>query len=775
MSTAELPQVTATPEEPALCPFCGAATREGQPFCTTCGQPGTPYEEGFRLHGAYRIAATLSTSNTGAVYQARDERRKRDVAIKELLPPAGSSAADRADLAARFAHEVKLLEHLKHPCLPEVFAGFTENGRHYLVTSLLPGQSLQGALVQRGQGFPELQARGWMSHLLSLLEYLEERHPPFTHGEILPSHVMLRSDGFPCVIGFGLAPRLGLRPYLVLPGQLPPDAQGSLAPVVMKQGKSGSPSGPEPRDDIYGLGATLHALLTGRNVFGGANDPEQPFLPVRLLAPRVSVGVAEVVNRALAIDPALRYPSAVAMQATLAPLLGAAPRPLPKSPATAPKPSEGRPMWPILGALILVIVAVAGFLLFHSSTNLAPESGSRPSPAVPAAAPPPAHSVPIAETFIRPSAIWPNGKLVYRKGSELWLDNTAGAVPLKAPRLAYSTGLDGFTLRATLRQVRGPATAPYGIMAADQPRAQWDNVELLVRGTGQWSLVRNQGGKSTQLVPWRQALALRLGHNSPNELQLKMIPGKGTKHGTFVATINGQRVAAVIPAWSTAPVGRVGIVVAPGAQIVSDGLTVDPPGAQQPSVNEHFLDNRLGWSSGKSAGVTSLLVNGLLRLHPASGQSWAEATARPYKTLPHNSAFGQEAALSVRAGKAGPAGGGLVFARSIPPRAGKHASPVTLAAIVNTSGQVLVVEHTSKHTIVVLGPVASSRVRTGYGLNVLRVQVMRRSDLIQAHITVNGGAPILYSRAMPGLEVASGVAAVGADSTVTASAVRLYG
>ncbi|MDB5074492.1 MAG: serine/threonine protein kinase, partial [Chloroflexi bacterium] len=627
MSTAELPEVATTPNELAACPFCGAVTSEGQPFCVTCGQPGTPYAEGFLLHRTYRIAAILSTSNTGAVYSARDARRKRDIAIKELLPPAGASSADRTALAARFAHEVKSLEHLKHPCLPEVYGGFTENARHYLVMSLLPGQNLQTALLQRGQGFPEPQVRGWMSYLVSLLEYLEERHPPFTHGEILPSHVMMRADGLPCVIGYGLAPRLGLRPYLMLPGQSSPALLRSHATVAAKPGKTEARTGPGPRDDIYGLGATLHAMLTGRNVFGGVNEPDQPFLPVRMLAPRVSVGVAEMVNRAVAIEPGLRYPSAVAMQATLAPLLGTPPPTISHSSRTAVEPGESRPMWPILGVLILIIVAIAGFLLLHNPTNIATEPRAPLATVVPGA-PPPAHTIPIAESFIRPSSIWPSGKTVYRSGGALWINNTAAAIPAKAARLAYSTGLDGFTLRAILRQIGGPANSPYGIMAADQPLAAWDNIELLIRGTGQWSVVRNQGGKSTLLVPWRQALAVRLGHNSPNELQLTMIPGKGTQPGTFIATINGQRMAAIIPAFSKAPAGRVGIVAAPGVKIVCDGLTVDALGTKQPLVNEHFLDNRQGWTGSKSAGALPLLANGELRLYPAPRQSWAEATTK---------------------------------------------------------------------------------------------------------------------------------------------------
>lgn len=616
-----------------------------------------------------------------------------------------------------------------------------------------------------------------MNQLVNLLEYLEERHPPFVHGEILPSHLMIKADGVPCLIGFGLAPRLELRPYLELPGQKVPEA---APPGKKRSGKSGSLDAVGAGNDIYGLGASLHALLTGRDVFVGADEIERPFPGVRDLAPRVSVGIAELVNRAVASDPQRRYPSAVAMQATLAPLLGVS-RPLP----AAPPPGEadgtlGRWAWYMGAALVAAVIAVAVYLAVHKSTNTAVTPTPTPAPTSPLkpGLPPPAHTLPVADAFIRASSIWPDTSAVFRRGAALWVDNTAGGVPIKAARINYSTGQDGFTLRATLRLESGPPTAAYGLVAADRPLSPWEDVALMIRGDGDWSVVRNHAGHATTLVPWRQALQLRLGHNSPNELQLALLPGTGKGHGTFVVTINGQRMSALIPAWSAAPTGRIGIMAAPGARVVCDGIRVDPLNVAAPTVEDHFLDNRLAWSPGASGAVTPLLRNSVLQLQAGAHRPWAEASTSAYGTLAHQTSFDEEAVLAWGNGNGAAAAAGLVFARITPPKPKPHSkthiAPVALAALVDVTGHVRVVELAAKRVVMVLGPVFSPRVRVGYGLNELDVTVTRKAELLQVRITVNGGAPISFATGKQGLVLATGIAATGTATSVKAAAFKLY-
>ncbi len=764
MTTAELPAVEVAPDETPGCPFCGAPTVAERPFCATCGQPGAPLAGDTLLHGSYRISGTLAVSSTGAVYEARDERRKRDVAVKELLAPPGSSVEARTALAARFAQEAHQLAHLKHPCLPEILESFTADGRFYVVMPLLPSQSLLTALNQRGRGWPEADVRAWGMHLLSLLEYLETRHPPMAHGEILPEHILLRPDGIPCVIGYGLAPRLGLRPYLTLPGQTMEAADGQATDQRRKDEKDGI-TGPGPRDDLYALGATLHALLTGYDVFAGVGM-EHPFPPVRALAPRVSVGMAEAVAEAVASDPRRRFASAGALRAKLAPGSG----PLPGAAAHA---GDGRGLHvPIIAFVLLAVCIVAG-LVYYAHQNASPTApdmvaaGQHEVNAQVVGAPLPvaAHTRRFADTFIRPNPVWPEaGRQAYRQHDLLWLVNLQGTIPLKLTRAAYATGPDGFVLRATLRLARGPLTAPYGLVAADQGTGSASNVALLVQGRGQWALLRYQSGRATPLVDWQPSSAVRLGHNAPNELVLALKPGAAGGSGRYTVTINGRRVASDVDAGAAAPTGRVGLIAWPGAQVVCDALGVEAT-APPVTVEEHFLDNHRGWSV---AGKAALFHAGWLRLHVSPSGTWSEGTSAAFVPAPGAATFSIEATLHVSGVPPRPGEGGIVFAHPAPGVRGP-----TLAAVIDSTGRASVVAFSRGRARTVLGPLPSSRIRTGYGLNLLRLLVSDRGGVLHAQLVVNGGTVFRYGAPARGLALTTGLVAIGPGATTDISALRL--
>jgi hypothetical protein len=94
--------------------------------------------------------------------------------------------------------------------------------------------------------------------------------------------------------------------------------------------------------------------------------------------------------------------------------------------------------------------------------------------------------------------------------------------------------------------------------------------------------------------------------------------------------------------------------------------------------------------------------------------------------------------------------------------------------VVTSDGQISMValQHGKAKTLT--GPVASAHVRTGYGLNLLRVDVQHTGGTIQAVVKVNGGEVMRYSAGASGLQPVTRLVAVGEGSTVVAGAVRVY-
>jgi serine/threonine protein kinase len=748
-----------------LCPFCGFPSPEGIAVCTICGQPGTPLGEGSLLQGRYRIGTPLALSSTGSVYEARDEKQKRDVAIKELFAPPGGTAETRAALAERFKREAKQLASLKHPCLPEILDRFTAQGRLYLVMPLLPSSSLQVEVTQRGRGWGDQQVQAWGLRLLELLEYLGARKPPFVHGEILPEHIVLKEDGTPCLLSYGIAPRLGLRPYTVLPGQVVVQAEAAPA----KRGKRGKntvelpaesavernvpPLPPTPRDDLYAVGAVLHELLTARDVFAGADQEGEPFPPVRRLAPRVSVGMAEAVGEAVAADPRRRFQSAGAMRAHLL-QRGSGP---PAGSDTAPSARPRSPL-PLLLLLLLVIVAVVVAVIYAhnnagtTSPDVSVEGEHEVNPIVLAVpVPTAAHTVRFSDTFTHANNFWPkSGTYASVRDKILWLSNLSGTLPVKVTRAGYATGHEGYVLNATLRLNRGGMGVGYGVVAADRGTGEASNVSLIVRGTGQWALFRYKAGVSTPLVNWKTSTAIRTGHNAPNRLRLTL------NGGAYTVTINGRKVAGPIAAGADT-MGRVGLVAWPGAVIACDELAVaaSPPA---PGMEENFLNNSRDWSA--NPGGLPFFHGALLRLRTTATQKWQIASSAAAGAPAGASAFTADTTMHATSGK-----GGLVFARD--------SQGNSLAVIVGNKGNVSVVRLGAKTTHTLAGPIASPLVRTGYGLNLLHLVLSDANGTLRAQVVVNGGTVLRYATPVKGLTPTVALTALGENASIDFSVLRI--
>jgi serine/threonine-protein kinase len=304
-----------------VCPFCHAPTRAGALFCAMCGRP-------FVLQGsvrAYTVVRVLKSGGMASVYEAECSGVR--YAIKEMLDTFTDAKA-RQEAINRFMHEALTLARLNHPRIPKIHEHFTERGRFYLVMDFVEGQDLEDVLTQRaGNPLPESQVLHWADQICDVLEYLHAQQPPLIFRDLKPSNIMLTPTNDVRLIDFGIA-------KLFTPGQ-----QGTMIGTPGYAAPEQYQGLAEPRTDVYGLGATLHHLLTGRDP---QRHPPFAFPSARQLNPAVTAQTDAAVERAVKMDLYARFGSAQEMRAALT---------VGQTPPRLPLPAL------VAGIVILVLVA----------------------------------------------------------------------------------------------------------------------------------------------------------------------------------------------------------------------------------------------------------------------------------------------------------------------------------------------------------------------------------------------------------------------------------
>ncbi|MDQ2980284.1 MAG: serine/threonine protein kinase, partial [Acidobacteriota bacterium] len=151
---------------------------------------------GTRL-GPYEILAPLGAGGMGEVYQARDERLKRDVAVK-VLPASYSQDADRL---MRFEREAQAAGGLNHPNITAVYDIGTHDGAPYVVSELLEGETLRSALAGG-----KLAQRKAIDYALQIAHGLAAAHAKgIVHRDLKPDNLFVLKDGRVKILDFGLA------------------------------------------------------------------------------------------------------------------------------------------------------------------------------------------------------------------------------------------------------------------------------------------------------------------------------------------------------------------------------------------------------------------------------------------------------------------------------------------------------------------------------------------------------------------------------------------
>ncbi|NJM08098.1 protein kinase, partial [Candidatus Gracilibacteria bacterium] len=233
---------TSTPA--ILCPACHQENARRAQFCQHCGQDVILNNNGPRFF----LTRIIKEGGQGAVFAALDEQGKT-VAVKQMLDRF-TDAAERAEGVKRFEAEATMLQRLRHPQIPQIYASFHDEGRHYLAMEFVEGEDLAD-MVDRLGPLDEQSVLTWTTQICEVLGFLHNQG--IVYRDMKPSNLMLRPDGTIVLIDVGIARVLQVNvqgTQIGTPGYAPPEQYQGLASEA---------------SDIFALGATLHHLLSGRD------------------------------------------------------------------------------------------------------------------------------------------------------------------------------------------------------------------------------------------------------------------------------------------------------------------------------------------------------------------------------------------------------------------------------------------------------------------------------------------------------------------------------
>jgi len=253
----------------------------------------------------YSVLSALGKGGAGVVFLARDERLERNVAIKAMLP--GGGAGGGVDPAEReaFLREARLLARFAHENIVQIFSVIECGDLVFLVMEYVEGESLAALIARRG-ALPEREA---LALLIGALRGVESAHRAgLLHRDIKPENILLTRDQRPKVADFGLA---AFRPEAASEAGQVVGTPSFMAPEQAAGGVC------DPRTDIYSVGLLLYFMLSGQRPRREARSPEETLRlaaegrlsldPVREAAPSLSAPARELLERALARDPARRF------------------------------------------------------------------------------------------------------------------------------------------------------------------------------------------------------------------------------------------------------------------------------------------------------------------------------------------------------------------------------------------------------------------------------------------------------------------------------------
>jgi serine/threonine-protein kinase len=268
----------------------------------------------------YDVVRVLGRGGMGCVMLAREQKTGRAVAIKTLLPEVAVS--DQA--IRRFMREIDVAAALQHPHIVSFIDRGTHKGVVYLITEFIQGADAARLADMRGGRLPYQEAMQILEQSLDALAFAHTKG--YIHRDIKDQNILV-TGAWPSytakITDFGLAKSFTQSGMsgITMAG----DVAGTFAYMPPEQIRDFRDV--RPASDIYAMGMTAYSLLTGAlalDLSPRANVSEtvkaifeKPIIPLLRRAPEVPPAIADIVERALAKDPAQRWATAEAMRAAL--------------------------------------------------------------------------------------------------------------------------------------------------------------------------------------------------------------------------------------------------------------------------------------------------------------------------------------------------------------------------------------------------------------------------------------------------------------------------
>ncbi|PWT92911.1 MAG: hypothetical protein C5B55_05465 [Blastocatellia bacterium] len=371
----------------------------------------------------YEIISQIGAGGMGEVYQARDGKLNRLVAIKVLL----SAFAQDEERLIRFKREAQVLASLNHPNIAAIYGLEESEGIRALVMEFVDGQTLADRIAPGP--IPLDEALVIAKQIAEALEAAHERG--IIHRDLKPANVKVSPEGTVKVLDFGLAKIFETEPEATDLSHSPTLIKGTQAGVILGTAAYMSPEQAkgklvDKRSDVWAFGCVLFEMLAGKQTFTGEtltdllaavvrSEPDWDALPAATPS-----SIRQLLRRSLNKDPKQRLRDIGEARITVEDVLLSKPEELPVA-VTAPSPNRQIKTWHVVAlASVLIGAFLVALVVKFAPTSTTEQQLRKFDIAIPQ----------LNAGITSPPVISPDGrKIAYAAGQSLWVRDLSSRIP----------------------------------------------------------------------------------------------------------------------------------------------------------------------------------------------------------------------------------------------------------------------------------------------------------------------------------------------------------